>query len=176
MHLRPFLEVARIKPEEIETVMQLLPIGELIRNRFVKANPFWRHFKIATRTREWVWGQVWLKHDCGSRSARANLIARRRWWRTQLPIWVIFGLHRFFNVRLTTNYTDTKSFRIRKQLSIIRNNFPQMESSGFPLSETFDWWLIHKEPQKRAMILAQNELRPQEEVDENGNRGRLPTT
>src|SRR5262249_40859278 len=101
MHLRPFLEVTRIKPEEIETVMQLLPIGELIRNCFVKANPFWRHFKIAARTREWVWGQVWLKQDCGERRARANLIVRRRWWRTQLPIWVIFGLHRFFNVRLT---------------------------------------------------------------------------
>jgi hypothetical protein len=28
------------------------------------------------------------------------------------------------------------------------NNFPQMESSGFPLSETFDWWLLHKEAQK----------------------------
>jgi len=26
------------------------------------------------------------------------------------------------------------------------------------------------------MILAQNELQPQEEVDENGNCGRLPTT
>jgi hypothetical protein len=27
----------------------------------------------------------------------------------------------------------------------IRNNFSQMESSRFPLSETLDWWLIYKE-------------------------------
>src|SRR5262245_19830466 len=98
MHLRPLLEVPRIKPEEIETVLQLEPIGQLIRNCFVNANPFWRHFKIATRTREWVWGQVWLKQDWGDRSSRANLILRRRWCRTQLPIWVILGLHLFFNV------------------------------------------------------------------------------
>src|SRR5262245_61642401 len=77
---------------------------------------------------------------------------------------------------LTVNYTDTKTFPIRKQLSIIRGNFPQMESSGFPLLKPFDWWLIHKEAKKRAMILAQNELQPQEEFDENGNRGILPIT
>jgi hypothetical protein len=51
-----------------------------------------------------------------------------------------------------------------------------MESPGFPSAETFDWRLIHKDAQKRATILAQNKLQPQEENDENGNCGRLPTT
>src|SRR5262249_36515525 len=34
--------------------------------------------------------------------------------------------------------------------------------------------LIHKDAEKRAMILAQNKLQPQEEIDENGYCGRLP--
>ena len=110
MHLRPLLEVARIKPEEIETVMKLLPRGELIRNSFVKANPFWRHFKIAARTGEWVWGQVWLKHNWCVRSACANLVVRRRWWRTQFPIRVIFGLHHYFDVRLARQFSGYLRF------------------------------------------------------------------
>jgi hypothetical protein len=77
---------------------------------------------------------------------------------------------------LTTKYADTKTFRIQKQLSFIRNNFPQTESSGFPSAETFDWRLIHKDTKKRAMILAQNKLQPQEEIDENGNWGGSPIT
>src|SRR5262245_34497416 len=79
-------------------------------------------------------------------------------------------------IQLYTNYTDTKTFRIKKQLSIIRNNFPQMERSGFPFAETFDWRLIHREAKKQATILSQNKLQPQEEVDENGDCGRLLTT
>jgi hypothetical protein len=49
-----------------------------------------------------------------------------------------------------------------------------MESSGFPSADTFDWRLIQKGAQKRAMILAQNKLQPQEEIDENGDCDSLP--
>src|SRR5436309_1669955 len=116
MHQRPLFEGARIEPEEVETVVKVSPTCQGVRQRFVKSDPFGRHFTIATRTRQRVRRQVWLKDQWRNASADAEFLHRSRWWRSQFPVWVFLGLHHCFRVRLTAQRSaasrGSKLFRI----------------------------------------------------------------